>query len=184
MPTRTVIVVTVAAVLMTVAPISRAASQTSQADISSALIGEVRLLRAAIEHIVSAGASGQLILGRLQLQEQRVNAAVQRLQKTQGELTSLREQQADAEESLAFYGALLNGGPRRMPPHYSHNESLESAQETIALLKKNLGELAQSARRLAAEEAAYASELAGEQAVWADLNRRLDDAERMLARRQ
>ena len=51
-------------------------------------------------------------------------------------------------------------------------------------LKKDLGELAQSARRLAAEEAAYASELAGEQAVWADLNRRLDDAERMLARRQ
>lgn len=175
------LVVVIAGMLLTVAPISRAASQTSNTDVSSALLGEVRLLRATIERIVSVGASGQLILGRLQLQEQRVNAVAERLERTRAELAETRERQQEVEESVARYTAMLADGPAR--PRQSHEPNFEQMQSMLDDFKSAMGDLAESTRRLTAEEAAIASQLAAEQAVWADLSRRLDEAERMLARK-
>ena len=169
--------------LLTIAPIRHAASQTAQTDVSSALLAEVRLLRTTIEQIVCAGASGQLILGRLQLQEQRVNAAIQRLEVTQADLAREREGKRQMEESAAGYAAQLAGEkPRGM--YGSHHEvSDQSLQGLIEHMKKRVAEAGEEIRRLTAEEAARAADLAAEQAVWSDLSRRLDDTERMLARK-
>ena len=183
MATRTV-VSAVAIGLLTLVPISRAAPQTPQTDTSSALLGEVRLLRMTIEQIVSAGASGQLILGRLQLQEQRVNATVHRLERAHAELAATRERREEVEEMIATYEAWLKGDATlRKPRHHFHELSLESLQETIESSKKEATQLADDIRRLTAEEAVRASDLAAEQAVWSTLNQRLDDAERMLVRK-
>ena len=46
----------------------------------SALLTEVRGLRQALEEMGTAGPRVQLALGRLQLQEQRVNTAIRRLE--------------------------------------------------------------------------------------------------------
>jgi hypothetical protein len=170
--------------VLAVAPIGRAASQVSPEDVPSALLGEVRLLRTTIERVVSAGASGQLILGRLQLQEQRVIAAEHRLQATQAELTVVRQEQKEQEDLLAGYAERGMDGPRStVPVHLFHGGNLEDGPRLIELGKSRLAELGKSVQRLIAQEAAYASDLAGEQAVWADLNRRLDDVEQLLARR-
>ena len=58
-------------------------------DIMPALLQEVRGLRAAMEQMTSAGSRVQLALGRLQLQEQRLNAA-------NGRSTEIRSQLAGA----------------------------------------------------------------------------------------
>jgi len=47
-------------------------------DLTAALLVEVRGLRQAMERMASAGPRIQLALGRLQLQEQRVNAMLRR----------------------------------------------------------------------------------------------------------
>jgi len=171
-------------VAVAVAPIARAASQVSPEDVPSALLGEVRLLRTTIERVVSAGASGQLLLGRLQLQEQRVVAAGHRLQTTQAELALVREEQQEHENLLAGYAERGMDGPRSpVPMVHFHGRNLEDGPRLIELGKSRLAELAKSVQRLVAQEAAYASELAAEQAVWTDLSRRLDDVEQLLARR-
>ena len=56
-------------------------AQTSQReDVLPALLVEVRGLRAAMEQMASAGPRVQLALGRVQLQEQRVNTMIRRLE--------------------------------------------------------------------------------------------------------
>ena len=57
----------------------------------AALLVEVRGLRAAMEHMAAAGPRVQLALGRLQLQEQRVNTLVRRLEEVRNNLTQGRK---------------------------------------------------------------------------------------------
>src|SRR3954464_2680114 len=52
---------------------------TQQEDVLPALLVEVRGLRAAMEQMASAGPRVQLALGRVQLQEQRINNLIRRL---------------------------------------------------------------------------------------------------------
>lgn len=50
------------------------------ADVLTQLLTEVRGLRAAMEHMASSGPRVQLALGRLQLQEQRIDSTLRRLE--------------------------------------------------------------------------------------------------------
>jgi hypothetical protein len=59
---------------------ARVETQAQSQDVMTALLTEVRALRTTIALVVGAGANGQLALGRLQLQEQRVNALTTRLE--------------------------------------------------------------------------------------------------------
>ena len=69
--------------------LSAQASQASQGqDVLPALLVEVRGLRAAMEQMASAGPRVQLALGRLQLQEQRVNNLLRRLETARGSLAA------------------------------------------------------------------------------------------------
>src|SRR5437762_13620444 len=62
-----------------------------QEEVLPALLVEVRGLRAAIEQLASAGPRVQLALGRVQLQEQRVNALMRRIEDSQIGRASCRE---------------------------------------------------------------------------------------------
>src|SRR5688572_29407493 len=55
-------------------------SRTTEGDVLGALLVEVRGLRQAMENMATAGPRVQLALGRLQLQEQRVNTMLRRLE--------------------------------------------------------------------------------------------------------
>src|SRR6478672_11002828 len=65
---------------------SEAQRPAQQEDVLPALLVEVRGLRAAMEQMASAGPRVQLALGRVQLQEQRVNNLLRRLEESRTHL--------------------------------------------------------------------------------------------------
>ena len=70
----------IAAAGMGASLVTRAQSAPEQPDVLPALLSEVRGLRAAMEQMAVAGPRVQLALGRLQLQEQRINTLGRRLE--------------------------------------------------------------------------------------------------------
>src|SRR6478736_1657462 len=118
----------------------------------SALLVEVRGLRAAMEQMASAGPRVQLAIGRLQLQEQRVNTLVRRadaLQETIGtkqrELTGLTDRVSSLETQLE----------RNVQSPDMHRQlELELAQT-----KKESSRAAAELQRLQAEESDAAAQV-------------------------
>ena len=151
----------------------------------SALLTEVRALRIALETVGSASASGQLTLGRLQLQERRLNAAIARLERT-------RERLAEAQEeysSAAGRGRDAGGGSQRRPRRRCHDacRSVSPSREQIDGMLKGQRTLITATtaeiQRLTVEEGTLAGDVALEQSRWSELNRHLEEIERSLAQK-
>jgi len=116
------------------------------------------------------GPSIQLAMGRLQLQEQRINTLVRRMDEmrdrrtaVEQELSSKQREIADVEESLRREG---------MQPE-AHVKSLRT--EASQILQRLQG--------LQNEEAALVQEIAAEQGRWSEINQRLDELDRALSRK-
>ncbi len=77
------------------------AQSTTPPDVLAALLVEVRGLRAAMEQMASAGPRVQLALGRLQLQEQRVNTMVRRLEEVKASLVQAQKRMEAVTDQLA-----------------------------------------------------------------------------------
>ena len=69
----------------------RAQAPATPPEVLAALLVEVRGLRAAMEQMASAGPRVQLALGRLQLQEQRVNTLVRGLEEARSRLAQTQK---------------------------------------------------------------------------------------------
>jgi chromosome segregation ATPase len=146
-------------------------------DVLQALLTEVRGLRAAMEQMASAGPRIQLFTSRLQLQESRINSMVRRLDtvrdelaKARHELQSAQDEQSRVENALAT-GSLPNGMPR------------EDAERMLRQTKLDVADRKPGVARLTAEETQLTGDIASEQARWTEINSRLDDLERALARK-
>lgn len=146
------------------------AQSAPREDVLPALLAEVKGLRAAIEQMSSAGPRVQLFVGRLQLQEARMNGMIRRLDTVRDTLGGARQNVdrlkgalkmlvAEPGESQDDLGPMLNG----------MKQELAAGQATVD--------------RLAAEEAQLTQDLTTEQARWIDINQRLDELERALAKR-
>ena len=142
----------------------------------SALLVEVRGLRAAMEQMASAGPRVQLAIGRLQLQEQRVNTLVRRadaLQETIGtkqrELTGLTDRVSSLETQLE----------RNVQSPDMHRQ----LEFELAQTRKESTRAAAELQRLQAEESDAAAQVTNEQARWVEINQRLEELERSLERR-
>ena len=99
--------VAAAALLAVGAMTARAAGQSNRPaneEVLSALLTEVRGLRAAMEQMASAGPRIQLALGRLQLQEQRVTTMYMRLENVRDSIRAddrgVHFKELKAEEAL------------------------------------------------------------------------------------
>jgi hypothetical protein len=181
MGARTVIAVGAFGLVLLVVP-ARGRTQTPDVPpgIASALLQEVRSLRMTLEQVVSVGASGQLALGRLHLQEQRVNTVIERLRATQDRLLTMQREAVEQQKEHARLETMLKDGAVKGGDYGLSREDLEE------LLKEQRGEMALTAadvQRLTAEEAALISEAATEQSRWIDLHRRLEDLEQALSRK-
>src|SRR4051812_2411005 len=84
----------------------------AQADVLPALLVEVRGLRAAMEQMAAAGPRVQLALGRVQLQEQRINNLIRRLDEVRVTVTAaqnsynhLRQASQEIDNALRNPGA-------------------------------------------------------------------------------
>jgi chromosome segregation ATPase len=154
--------------------VSRAQSPAAPPDVLPALLTEVRGLRAAMEQMASAGPRVQLTLGRLQLQEQRIQNLVRRLESVRASLSGpqrdhdrLTERIKDLTEELPA----LNDTVRRQH------------EMEIVMIKKEIARLGSEVQRLLNEEAFLNQEITNEQARWTDFNQRLEELERSLVRR-
>jgi hypothetical protein len=144
-------------------------------DVISALLVEVRGLRAAMEQMASAGPRVQLALGRLQLQEQRVNTLVRRLEEIKARLPSAQLQLAEAGEQLNRFEKLARDAP---------DPALRrEAEEMLQNFKRQTGYAGQEVQRLQTEETTLTQEIAAEQNRWTEFNQRLEELERALVRR-
>ena len=76
-------------------------------DILPALLVEVRGLRAAMEQMASSGPRVQLALGRLQLQEQRVNNLLRRLETARASLAAAQREDENARQRIASIEEVL-----------------------------------------------------------------------------
>lgn len=70
-------------------------------DLTTALLVEMRGLRAAIEQLASSNARIQLAIGRLQIQEQRVNALLRQQAEVRLRLSDAERQQSELDAKLA-----------------------------------------------------------------------------------
>jgi len=158
---------------------ARAAAQATSAtdqDVLPALLIEVRGLRAAMELMASAGPQVQLALGRLQLQEQRVNNLLRRIESVQNELAGALQGSDNARRELTkFENVLKSAG---LPP-----EEREHVENALPELKAAHGRALANVQRLQVEESALTQELATEQGRWADINQRMEELERALSRK-
>jgi chromosome segregation ATPase len=118
----------------------------------------------------------QLAIGRLQLQEQRVNTLVRRadgLQETilskQRELTETQDRRGALEQQLE-----RNTVPADVRPQLEFE---------LNRVKKDGARMAADIQRLQAEQSDVAAQVASEQARWVDINQRLEELERTLERK-
>jgi hypothetical protein len=147
----------------------------SDADIMPALLEEVRGLRTALEQMSTAGPRVQLALGRLQLQEARMNTTIKRADDARTRLAQLQREQVELQEQVrGLISELKERATATDGP---------TAEQLAGMIKHHQQRLAihnAEVQRVAAEEAMYATDVSNEQTRWTELNQRLEDLERAL----
>lgn len=151
---------------------ARAQSARSD-DVLPALLQEVKGLRAAMEQMATSNAHAQLLVGRLQLQESRMNGMIRRLDTVRDERAKA---QAGYEQISASLKMLEGNRSPNDPPQ-------EERDQMLAMFKKQIETVKASVDRWAAEETQLTADLGAEQARWIDINQRLDELERSLTKR-
>jgi len=151
-------------------------------DVLPDLLTEVRGLRAAMEQMASAGPRVQLFASRLQLQETRINNLIRRLDtvrdridEAQRDVTRLQAEEKQLEAVLAEHKA--SSAP-------DEKEEANMATMLIDGVKAKMAGAKAVADRYRGEEAQIATDLTAEQGRWIDINRRLDELEQALIRKQ
>jgi peptidoglycan hydrolase CwlO-like protein len=176
------IVVSGFAVLIAGLGVSTSASQStarqssSQEDVLPALLVEVRGLRAAMEQMASAGPRVQLALGRVQLQEQRVNNLLRRVEEGRSHLSDTQRKYDQTQQELRNLEAMIRD-PKPDGPPVAELQNMQRGTE------REVARLAADVQRMTAEAAAMDAELATEQGRWIDLNQRMEALEQALIRR-
>jgi chromosome segregation ATPase len=146
----------------------------AQQDILPALLAEVRGLRAAMEQMAAAGPRVQLALGRLQLQEQRINTMLRRLE-------ALRDTRTSVEAAMQQHQSIQ----KELEAALARGETAGRAEREDAVenIRREMARLAAELQRVTAEESALSADIAGEQGRWNLINQQLEELERTLGRR-
>lgn len=156
------------------------AAQTARApqepDVLGSLLVEVRGLRQAMERVASAGPQVQLALGRLQLQEQRINTMIRRLESVRDSVAAAEKAHIDVQSELGRMEHAAKGASVPEPER-------EAIANMLGALKRRAAASAADVQRLQGEAAQLEQQIATEQARWADINRTLEELERVLGKR-
>jgi chromosome segregation ATPase len=149
-------------------------AQPATPDTLTALLQEVRALRVALERSAITGPQIQLLAGRLTVQNERVSRAARDLDQVRLNLsnTSMATARAatQAQQLEQTLATTANAEQRKQ---------IEFEQR---VLKQQIEEMTAEEQRLRLRETELAAALAAEQTAWNELNRRLDELERILKR--
>jgi chromosome segregation ATPase len=148
-----------------------------QEEVLPALLVEVRGLRAAMEQMASAGPRVQLALGRVQLQEQRVNNLMRRIEDSRAHLAEAQRNYDNFQQQLRGLESALR------EPQQPNGPPVAELEQVQRMTQRSLTQASAELQRLTAEAAVLESDLATEQGRWIDLNQRMEALEQSLVRR-
>lgn len=147
-----------------------AGARAQTPDLLGELLKEVRGLRVAMERAATVGARIQLLVGRVQIQEQRIAELTRRSAALREEMSRLDL----AISEMASSAKSLEGASAKTPDMQKEIESqLESLHAQLALTEKRRQELAN-------DDAQIAQQMSADQGRWTDVNNQLDQLERSL----
>jgi chromosome segregation ATPase len=153
----------------------RGQQDTPDSGQQKALVSEVRALRLAIERAAASTSQSQLLLGRVQLQENRLAILSRQYQEARGRTMDAQMAQAELEHQLQRTQAGLESSTQRPP------EERQALEDRITQLKGQVARQQARTAQLRADETGAADVLATEQQRWADFNQRLESIERTLS---
>ncbi len=133
------------------------------------LLAEVRALRAEVTEAAAASIRAQLLVARLELQEQRVNAVAGKLADVRAQLASVRRDEAVMQERMRA----SEQGQARLAP-----EDRSDAEMQALTVQLNQGRAHE--QDLQSQESMLLSAASAERTRWSEFNSRLDALERSL----
>jgi chromosome segregation ATPase len=137
------------------------------------LLTEVKLLRQALERASTVGTRIQLLVARVQLQEQRIGDLSRRLDGVRSELRDVeRELNVMSPQVTAMQEAAQAEDPN----------DRRAAEQAAATLNSQLEALERRRQELTGEEGLLSQQIAAEQGRWIEFNNRLEELEKALAR--
>ena len=140
------------------------------------LLAEVRALRAELSQAAGTSIRTQLLVARLQLQEQRVTNAARQVEETRTRLALMPGSLLQIQQELQQ----LDDQSRDQNTPVERRRDIDRA---VAETKARLADLQRQAAELTDRESSLSATLASEQGRWIDLNGRLDEIERDLTQR-
>ena len=152
------------------------AARPQEPEVLSALLTEVRGLRQAMEQMAAAGPRVQLALGRLQLQEQRVNTMIRRLETIRDSVAKAEKDVAAAETAMAPMKSMFGIDDTKPDEPNPFSAMIEAGKKGIVTGTAEV-------QRLQTEEAQLQQQIAAEQGRWAEINRALEELERAFTKR-
>ena len=167
-----------AAVAVLVVLGTKAGGQTPQQpnqDTLGVLLVEGRGLRSAIEHMTTVGPSIQLAMGRLQLQEQRINTIVRRADVVRDALSAAHKRAGELRDRV--------GNMQRAFESSTEPLNRSAIEGELPIVKQDLARATADVQRLQLEESEAAAQVSAEQTRWAEINQRLEELDRALTRR-
>jgi chromosome segregation ATPase len=145
-------------------------------DTISALLGEVRALRLAMERAATTTPQIQLLTARL-------SVASERLARATRDADAARQNLENATQEAAALSARAGQMDDVLERETDPTRQRELRQE-LTMIRLQLEEHAGQENRLRARESELANLAAAEQAQWLDVNRRVDQLEQELANRR
>ena len=140
---------------------------------ADALLAEVRGLRNDLNQAAGTSIRTQLLVARLQLQEQRTNTVARQLSDVQAQISTTGL--APMVTRMRQLETMLRGALSQ--------EERTSAEQEMTELKVAMDDAQRRTDALAAQEASLSNAFGTEQARWLELSERLDQIERDIARR-
>jgi hypothetical protein len=132
------------------------------------VLQELRALRAELKESATASVRAQLLVARLQLQEQRINTVWRQLSEIEGKLQANQKNRAAPEEMLKLMGF----GPGAEPP--------KELNPIIELWKNQAAVVEQTEADLKLRQAELMQLMTQEQSRWTTFNAQLEALEKAL----
>jgi chromosome segregation ATPase len=164
-----------ALILLPSRALAQAAAPPVQRDVLIELLAEVRGLRQDMERAATVGARIQLLVARVQLQEQRIAELSRRLLAVRDEMSTNEAQAAALQSQVAMFEKA--GENNRNLPSEERNQMeqmLQGFKNQVATFEKRRLDLGN-------EESSLMQQIAADQGRWSDVTSQLDDLERTLS---
>ena len=135
------------------------------------LVVEVQAMRAEMNQAAAASIRAQLLVGRLQMEDQRIAAVVRDLEAVQAELAATAQARAESATRLKSFEEAAIGAT---------NDVRQEIEQELTAARAGSQQIDRRQQALKRRENALAKELQDSQARWQDINARLETFEQSI----